>query len=380
MLAKDNYLAFLRKEYVDFYTQFSDRDIIIFGAGSYGRWMIRWLRENRIGRIVAIADNNNALWGKKIDNIKCDNITILSRKYPTAVVIVCSSWQKGIYEQLKLVDIEVSFRSKKQYEQEIQIGYYETKNKTAQLMNFFEWFEQYEKIDRIELENKEEQILNLLVDDESKMIIHNRIQFFNTGDYKFVKELPCHENQYFGDYGIYKLDNQEIFVDCGAYIGDTISDFLDNVEGYSKIYAFEPDEDNCKKLKSFVADKGLCDIYINKAATGSQRNITFFSDEGTSGSRIAKDGNKIVVVKLDDEISDSITLLKMDVEGAELASLKGAKKLITTYHPKLAICLYHRPFDWYDIISYVHELCPEYKIAVRHHSNMIFETVMYAWI
>lgn len=380
MLAKEMYLAFLRKEFVDFYIQYSSRDIIIFGAGSYGRWMIRWLRENCIGKIVAIADNNDELWGGDIYNIKCDNISILSKKYPTAVVIVCSSWQNNIYEQLKLVDIEVSIRSKYQYELEIQIGYYETQNKSSQLMNYFDWFEQYREIKRVELENKETQIADLLNDDESKMIIHNRIQFFCTGDYRFIKELPYHENQYFGDYGIYKLDNQEIIVDCGAYIGDSISDLLNNVEGYSKIYAFEPDVDNCKILESFVADKGLCNVYVNKAATGSQRDVTFFSGEGTSGSRIAGDGNKVDVVKLDDEISGPVTLIKMDVEGEELSSLKGAKKLITTYHPKLAICIYHRPFDWYDIISYVHELCPEYKIAVRHHSNMIFETVMYAWI
>ena len=68
----------------------------------------------------------------------------------------------------------------------------------------------------------------------------------------------------------------------------------------------------------------------------------------------------------------------MDVEGAELESLKGAQKVIQRDKPKLAICIYHKPEDMVEIPLYIKELIPEYKLYIRHHSNYIFETVLYA--
>lgn len=70
----------------------------------------------------------------------------------------------------------------------------------------------------------------------------------------------------------------------------------------------------------------------------------------------------------------------MDVEGAELESLKGASGTIQRYKPKLAICIYHKPEDMTEIPLYIKSLVPEYKLYVRHHSNSIAETVLYAII
>lgn len=82
---------------------------------------------------------------------------------------------------------------------------------------------------------------------------------------------------------------------------------------------------------------------------------------------------------LDDAgILEEPTFIKMDVEGAELSALKGAKKLIAKNHPKLAICLYHKPEDIYDIPIFIKQLDSSYKLYIRHYSNYITETVLYA--
>ena len=68
----------------------------------------------------------------------------------------------------------------------------------------------------------------------------------------------------------------------------------------------------------------------------------------------------------------------MDVEGAELEALKGARNLIERDKPKLAICLYHKDDDIWEIPYYIKKLVPEYKLYIRHYSNYQCETVLYA--
>lgn len=73
-----------------------------------------------------------------------------------------------------------------------------------------------------------------------------------------------------------------------------------------------------------------------------------------------------------------MTFIKMDIEGAELEALHGCRDTIIKYRPKLAICVYHKPEDIIEIPSYIHEIVPEYKLYLRHHSKDLSETVLYA--
>ena len=74
-----------------------------------------------------------------------------------------------------------------------------------------------------------------------------------------------------------------------------------------------------------------------------------------------------------------ISILKLDIEGAEINGLNGAKNIIREQKPKLAICLYHRPEDLWEIPCLIHEINPDYKMIVKHHNRMIYiDTVLYA--
>ena len=85
-------------------------------------------------------------------------------------------------------------------------------------------------------------------------------------------------------------------------------------------------------------------------------------------------------VALDEVIRESVSLIKMDIEGREMKALAGAKTLITTYKPKLAICIYHKYEDLWEIPEYIHSLVPEYKFYIRHHGPFYTDTVLYATV
>jgi hypothetical protein len=70
----------------------------------------------------------------------------------------------------------------------------------------------------------------------------------------------------------------------------------------------------------------------------------------------------------------------MDIEGAELDTLKGAEQLIKKYKPKLAVCVYHKFEDLYVIPQYLHSIVPAYKFVLRQHDCSLYETVLYAWV
>ena len=69
----------------------------------------------------------------------------------------------------------------------------------------------------------------------------------------------------------------------------------------------------------------------------------------------------------------------MDVEGAELKSLMGARNTIVKNHPRLAICAYHKLEDLYEIPEYILSLVPEYKFYLRHYASNAYELVLYAY-
>ena len=187
--------------------------------------------------------------------------------------------------------------------------------------------------------------------------------------------------------------SDEVFVDCGAYVGDTVEKYL-FYNGYlfNKIYAFEPGktafgalQTRVKRLISEWALKENQIICINKGVGDVDKNLYF--SQGTidmGGSFINEDNlqgsSDCQVCSLDKEIKEKVSFIKADIESYELKMLKGAKNIIKKDKPKLAICIYHSPFDLFNIPLYIKNLVPEYKMKIRHHSKCLFETVLYCYV
>ena len=67
----------------------------------------------------------------------------------------------------------------------------------------------------------------------------------------------------------------------------------------------------------------------------------------------------------------------MDIEGGELAALEGARGSIEAHRPALAVCVYHRPSDFWTVPRTILSMSPDYLVYLRHYTESIYETVMY---
>lgn len=189
-------------------------------------------------------------------------------------------------------------------------------------------------------------------------------------------------------------------MDAGCFDFGTSLTLREYCPSIKKIYAFEPDPESYQRCVERRDEAGLGDrAVILPFGTWSERKTLKFNVQTSGSSRICRDEDgerekrnsympgktsasycEISVMSIDEavEAGDKVTMIKMDVEGSELESLKGARNTIMRDKPKLAICIYHKPEDMWEIPLYIKELVPEYRFYVRHHSSGIGETVLYA--
>lgn len=189
---------------------------------------------------------------------------------------------------------------------------------------------------------------------------------------------PYFEEEFF------ELKENEVFIDAGAYRMETTIAFKKWCPDYKKVYSFEPDYLNYEKCKLKIEKEQIERVDLFNIGLWSEKKTLHFKrggDDGT-GSLINDDGEETIEVNSIDNIlkGDEVTFIKMDIEGAELEALKGAKDTIRRFTPKLAICLYHKPDDIFEIPIYIKELVPEYKMGIRHYSTYLYDTVLYCWI
>ena len=189
----------------------------------------------------------------------------------------------------------------------------------------------------------------------------------------------CEKAQYFPA-DLIRLTGHENFADIGAYDGDTVRDFAARTGGkFDKVYSFELDAVNFAALKANVAampERDRIKIF-NLGAWDSERDISY--SVGRSQSTAGEGEATGHVVTLDEALKgEKVTFIKMDIEGAEPQALRGARNLIRAQKPTLAVCIYHDFRHLWEIPLYIKELVPEYKLYLRHHTNLEYETVCYA--
>ncbi len=253
------------------------------------------------------------------------------------------------------------------------LNYYYYKHPTEEMKGSIVFFEKnHSRVLEVE---------SLLADEKSKRVWKSLIEYRQTYNYAIHpgEELP----QYFPA-DIVRLSTEEVFIDCGGYIGDTAMEFIKQCHGnYKDIVIFEPEKGKKEELERNLY--GYKYSFYQGGVWDKNTTVGLKTDQGGASYIVelegkAKNANAVIPVYAIDECVEcaDASYIKMDIEGSEMKALQGAQKTIVRNKPKLAICIYHSDEDMLQIIEYVHALVPEYKIYVRHHSNSWIETVMYA--
>jgi FkbM family methyltransferase len=224
---------------------------------------------------------------------------------------------------------------------------------------------------------------HLFADDESRCQYVAHLKFRLRLDFA---ALPTRSDDGYlpGDL-ISTLPENVVYVDCGAFDGDTVRRFLDHQKNrFGKIYAFEPDEINYRKLQNYIEGLGeetSRKITTYHAGVGDIRTTMNFASSGNMSSSFTNAGGDVVDLLPLQEIVNSNgapIFLKFDVEGNELAALKGAERLLIEASPLLALSVYHRPNDLWELPSYLATFDPGYQFFLRTHGEDGMDVVCYA--
>jgi hypothetical protein len=174
--------------------------------------------------------------------------------------------------------------------------------------------------------------------------------------------LPGNEKYFAPD--LYDWTDDEYIVDCGANNGDSIFSLIEAKGSFEKIYAIEANWDllqEAKELTAILPEENREKIKFFHAVLGS---------DGKGSLDVILNGRKV-------------TVIKMDIEGAELKALEGARNIISEQMPVLAICAYHKREDLVEIPAFIKTVTSDYQLYLRKYppavsSNSWGEMVLYA--
>lgn len=217
-------------------------------------------------------------------------------------------------------------------------------------------------------------VFSALTDTASKQILNDIISFRLTGDFTYLNRYDFRpSDQYFEAFLECK---NEVFVDAGGFTGDTTEEFCKQYPDYRNVHLIEPSAENLQQAKERLLNHKHIN-FIEKGVSDKVEQLWFTSDSGSAAS-VSDEGNIIIDVEpMDELISETVSFIKMDLEGWELKALAGARHHILNDHPKLAIAVYHKASDFWEIYNFIMNIRSDYTIYLRHYTEGWSETIMY---
>lgn len=223
-------------------------------------------------------------------------------------------------------------------------------------------------------------LYNDLSDFRSKATLFAILNNWYCYDFNSLNKVIERTYLHYFDLDIIPKCEKEVFVDLGAYTGDTIEELLYTYKNnFEHIYAYEMSEESVNILKETV--KKYPNIEVRKKAISDTLGVGKIKEnEESASANILEEGEGVIRSTLDEDIKEKITIIKMDIEGSETKAILGSKEHIKKDKPKMMVSVYHGFQDLIGIWKILKELNPDYKFYLRYYGGPIFPTeiVLYA--
>ena len=355
-------------KFEEFAAPFS-KTLVLFGAALLGKNTLAGLRQVGI-EPLAFADNNRHLWGRNVDGLKVLSPDEVCSLYKDSACFVVTIYNGALAVRRQLA----------------ALGCKRIAPLPALFWKYPQIFTPATGIDlphRLRGAAAEIRLCDsILFDETSRRELREQLIWRYWLDYDVLSPPFDAKHTYF-PLDLVTPTNEEVFVDCGTFDGDSLHTFAAHWNGkFQHTFAFEPDPANRAALASNIVSMGLAErTTIMPYAVGNLSDPVSFACSGTMGSHVSSTGSVSTVEsrKLDDlEWPFPPTYIKMDIESAEPEALLGAQRLPRRHHPILAICTYHRSEHLWQIPNLIHSISTEYRIFLRRYLEECWESICYA--
>jgi FkbM family methyltransferase len=353
------------------YRSLRGRNVLLYGAGRLGQSVLEKLRAHDVA-VVAFVDDTPAKVGTSIANTRVLSLAEASALRDESVLVV------------SMLNPQSRFDTTRRRLEALGWG-------TVVSMPELCWAYPEKLLPWLQCELPQTVLAKadsirrcfaLLADHESRRQLVAHLRFRLWCDHAALPEAAA--DQYFPPDVVPDLPADVVFVDCGAYDGDTLRDFLHrHGERFDGVHAFEPDAASFRRLTHYrdQLGEGLRErLFLHRLALGERHERSRFASTGDAAAALSPTGaEEVEVVPLTEVVAPHQPMyIKFDIEGAEAAALRGAAPLIRATHPWLAVSVYHRPDDLWDIPVYLRSLVGEYRLLLRTHGEDGMDIICYA--
>ncbi len=337
--------------------------LLMWGAGQSAIEVSQYLKENGVALADVFVD----------DNYYTDNLVFEGKP------VLSYSMVKEKYGDINVILGNSSYEKKQEFE-----GQKSIKNLYFFFSMSYGVFEKTPKSYIQQYQQEYEDVYSILEDEESK---ENFLAYLKTrvsGNHKYVSECFKQEANFFHN-DIFRIGKNEVYIDVGAFDGDTIRLFLQENNGdYDEIYAIEADPVNRKKLEQYIADAGVGRIHVTGNGAWNTYGKLQFCESGlqTSGLSAGEDERSsswIDVQPVDDmfDYKKEITLLKINYFEGVREAVEGAAAILQKFAPKLVITVGFNCDNIRELPLLIKQINPDYRIYLRYNRGMVSALTLY---
>jgi FkbM family methyltransferase len=346
-----------------------NRDIVLFGAGQLGQMAID-LWPSELPRPICFFDQN-AEAIKSINGIPVYSLKDAYEFDPTKILLLVAAFKLPGKELSSLVS---SFNK-------------------GQIITVYDLFEIYcpevfsngwtVSDPNGTLQKRGEEIAKHLADRKSRLVYQSAISWRINRKLEDDDTLEPEDLKYHYDKFAITVFDLISIIDCGGYDLSYPKKELARGQNLIQVDVFEPDEKNHIKCVENLAHFGCIPINLHREALSDKCGVQKFISNGLLSARLTSEGytdgdcKDVTLTTLDKCFMDpesaakvddnSQLVIKIHVEGAELAVLKGAQKLIQAQSPILLINISHNMENLFDVPEFLISM-KKYKLFIRAHS------------